>query len=492
MALTGDCQLCGAFGTIAHRRFECSAWSIERGHGLEPELLQWTKSLSAGAAEQLARGLISLPMGFMPRPVRDSEVTIAWWPDNLAEQDRWLTDLLFVDGSGIYQSTCHARAGWSIVQTNNAGERVRAAYGPVPWEQAPEQWARDGEDYSVFMATILARGEYTIYGDCAATLGIGAAGPPAGTAPREKRAHLWTKVWTRVERLNIIKTKAHATMEDCDKGLSTEWERRGNSWADHFAKLGAAMHPCSQQIQDQLEGFRAVQAAHLQWISLQEATMHDRPMKDYEELEFRDRPAACRPWLSNVVMDKYSKHVITHIRATAHECTFDDHRGHELWSARVEGLDSPYPVAVVMCSRCGAYAHEHVCDLAYTCIGRSSMSGTRLARWQRFLNGRFPKHGDERTLDSPTRCSAAAYAFLCKRWISKDRGRPGQVPDTGVEEWGSERWRACLAATLGAELRDLQMIGEARRAAKAQKQADKGAKRKALRMSAVNSDSGSD
>ena len=107
-----------------------------------------------------------------------------------------------------------------------------------------------------------------------------------------------------------------------------------------------------------------------------------------------------------------------------------------------------------------------------------------------FFARSLPKHGDDRVLDTPTRCSAAAYAFLSKRWLRRENGQPGRVPDSGLAEWGTERWRALFSATVGAAPQELQSIGAALRAGKAARQAERGAKRKALGVECpISSDS---
>ena len=47
---------------------------------------------------------------------------------------------------------------------------VAAAYGDVPFDECPGQVARDGEDYAVFMTTILAEMPFELYIDCQGTL----------------------------------------------------------------------------------------------------------------------------------------------------------------------------------------------------------------------------------------------------------------------------------------------------------------------------------
>ena len=130
----------------------------------------------------------------------------------------------------------------------------------------------------------------------------------------------------------------------------------------------------------------------------------------------------------------------------------DDHRGHELWSARVQQQPGEQGLlvdhAVVMCSRCGCYAFNRVQELGFSCRGTSVMSGSRLARWKRFTSCTFPKHGVELRLDQATRCTATAYAFLARRWLRRCPGEPGFVPDSGIDAYGMEERRRAIVATL--------------------------------------------
>ena len=62
------------------------------------------------------------------------------------------------------------RAGWAVVQVDGEGSLVAAAFGAVPWEAAPGQEARDGEDYAVYMLTEVAAQPFSLYIDCAGTV----------------------------------------------------------------------------------------------------------------------------------------------------------------------------------------------------------------------------------------------------------------------------------------------------------------------------------
>ena len=95
--------------------------------------------------------------------------------------------------------------------------------------------------------------------------------------------------------------------------------------------------------------------------------MQDLQQKDYEEFEFADRPAAFRPWREPDLAPLYYDHYIGHTEALANNIFPDDHRGHELWSARVQPRAGEAGLlvdnSVVMCSRCGCYAFSRVQEL---------------------------------------------------------------------------------------------------------------------------------
>ena len=84
------------------------------------------------------------------------------------------------------------RVGWAAVQVDRTGRLLKAAYGPVPWDVAPMQEARDGEDYAVFMAAQLVdvAQPCELFLDCAGTLGCLLGAAEKAVAPSNARAHL--------------------------------------------------------------------------------------------------------------------------------------------------------------------------------------------------------------------------------------------------------------------------------------------------------------
>ena len=132
-----------------------------------------------------------------------------------------------------------------MVQVDPEGKLVAAAYGAVPWEAAPAQVARDGEDYAVYMLTSVAQQPFSIYVDCAGTVGA-ATDPLVGTKPRHLRAHLWDEIWKSFKDLQVHKTKAHATETDVLQGITTRWEMRGSR--HHDTALPGSKSPSKNRI----------------------------------------------------------------------------------------------------------------------------------------------------------------------------------------------------------------------------------------------------
>ena len=106
---------------------------------------------------------------------------------------------------------------------NKLGKLISAAYGPVPLLAAPAQEARDGEDYAVFMASVLVDtlAEHMLFIDCEGTIRAASCRQSALSA-RNLRAHLWHNVGlTWEDGPPVQKTKGHTTKTDIDAGRGT-------------------------------------------------------------------------------------------------------------------------------------------------------------------------------------------------------------------------------------------------------------------------------
>ena len=67
--------------------------------------------------------------------------------------------------------------------------------------------------------------------------------PRAAVDARNPRAHIWSPYVAAFEgdSVEVTKTKAHATQQDVDQGVSTAFERKANALADTLAKAGAKL-----------------------------------------------------------------------------------------------------------------------------------------------------------------------------------------------------------------------------------------------------------
>ena len=198
-----------------------------------------------------------------------------------------LTGLIFSDGSALFpRRPALRRAGWSLVQVDNFGELVAAAYGPVPFEAAPYQQARDGEDYALHMAPFLVEAPFVIYVDCQGTLDSLCRPPAFSTGPSNERAHLWLPFWAGFEPSDFEahKTKAHTSHADVGRGLTTAWERKANALADTYAKLGAGLHRLNEQDRWLYEALLLTVQETALWVGRLSAHVSSLPVRDADPL----------------------------------------------------------------------------------------------------------------------------------------------------------------------------------------------------------------
>jgi hypothetical protein len=258
---------------------------------------------SAGeyVGELFARGVFPAVDAAVPGPLRSDQVQINWV--NRPAHGR-MSGTLFTDGSGLHPRWPQLRrAGWSVVQVDSLGNLLSAAYGAVPVDEAPEQVARDGEDYAVFMCSLVATPPFELYIDCAGTLHCVTAGRAACTGADHARAHWWTKFWAQFEGEAVVarKTKAHATETDIDMGRSTYWERSANGHADRLARLGAGEHPLPVEVAGQYLGLVQLVKEAAGWAGRHEVWMREAGLQDAESIVDPPSPGRCRgdgldPW----------------------------------------------------------------------------------------------------------------------------------------------------------------------------------------------------
>eukprot|EP00971_Amphidinium_carterae_P129690 2568761-Amphidinium_carterae.2 len=89
----------------------------------------------------------------LPVVLREDSMEVLW----IGGLGFLLGDIL-TDGSALWPTSLHGRrAGWSVVMIDEHGHMVRALYGPLPRDVAPEQTVRRAEDYAVHAAILRGR-----------------------------------------------------------------------------------------------------------------------------------------------------------------------------------------------------------------------------------------------------------------------------------------------------------------------------------------------
>ena len=94
-----------------------------------------------------------------------------------------------------------------------------------------------------------------------------------------------------------MKVLAHATSVDVMEGRITEWERKGNAQADHYAKMGGKLHQHGER--DRLEFLAISDLAQQAALASAEVTLHQASHShcDFEEVQREAAPRRHAPLL---------------------------------------------------------------------------------------------------------------------------------------------------------------------------------------------------
>ena len=335
------------------------------------------------------------------------------------------------------------RAGWAIAQVDSAGVLFKAAYGPVPADFAPTQDPEVAEDYAVFMASQLCREPFSIHIDCASTLGR--INKPTYN---HRSQHLWGKIWTSWEagQVTAHKVKAHTTMTDVDNGAIAWDVREGNGEADRLAKLGARMHPFADNLAQAITGIFRMQRRILIWAAVQEAAMQDLPALDCPTL-FEDKAPQLPPKSS-----LYNARLAGPVPAWSKLANIEAMQAsapmsHSLLLASL----GPQQPGILLCSRCGAFAHKTVRDLKTYC-DPSKNKAARSYRMRRFYAGIYPGYDRDDAISRPHRPTPGTIAWLLGR--STQRGRDKNPTANAFHKLAGADALASLGLTFAAAVRE--------------------------------------
>ena len=292
------CKLCGlAHGTLSHRTYVCPVVDGFRRGRISRELRAAAMEVAADPqrAESFARAQLPNPAPILPAGTSTSDFRVHWV--NRPPSGR-LSGLVFADGSGFDgDHPSLRRAGWALAMTDRFGDLLAAAYGPVPVDALPSQTSKDGEDFAMQMAADLVEAPFQLRGDCATTVNT-ANGPAAWACrPGSRGAAVWGRWFSTHGGAVVVKVLAHATSVDVMEGRITEWERKGNAQADHYAKMGGKLHQHGER--DRLEFLAISDLAQQAALASAEVTLHQASHShcDYDEAQRAAAPRRRAPLL---------------------------------------------------------------------------------------------------------------------------------------------------------------------------------------------------
>ncbi len=432
MILTSDlraaplCLMCyQAPGTLWHRRYECPAWHVDRGQCTSQELRDAAAHFGARggrAAELFSRGLLPHPDALLPAVKTSAACEICWVN---RPSDGVLSGILFFDGSSRGGS-CEAlrRAGWAVVQVDRFGSLVSAAYGPVPWDQCPGQTSRDAEDCAVSMLPYVAMEPFELHIDCKGTLDTIGSPHSASAGARGPRANLWSRVWSSFDELRARKTKAHSSLTDVDRGLTTVWERQGNSHADRLAKEGVVMHGVTEAIELQYRSLASLAFQAARWAGEQAVKLRRAPADDAARLPEKGSSHG-QPTSARLPRPKPSKRaclqgvLAASLRSNLARTSPSVFLGHCLRVSAAEPRG-----ALLFCATCGAYAWASPRALLSQCLGAARTPG-RAQQRARLAKHEFPSGPMRGTaLGAPRPPAAEVIDALHERLARKRRAEP--------------------------------------------------------------------
>ena len=452
------CLRCGSLnGSLWHLRFQCPGTALHRLSWIDPVLERCAarvQLVSPVVAEAFSRAVLPDPRALvLERPFVDTG-TVRWINQ---PECGFLSGRIFADGSTLFPAVPALRsAGWALVQVDEAGNFEAACYGDVPLAESPSQIPRDAEDYAALMLSHFALAPYTVWFDCAGTLSAiwrGKAVQQDG--PRE---HLWSRFFAALSEEEFVakKTKAHTTEADVAAGITTAFERKGNSFADTLARKGAEI---SQQPASNRRRYLAVASLHRR-LAIFTAKMQEAGSKQDKALSLE---AAASPWLSDgpVFQQQPEDEDVEESEVaatTCPPCKLDSNgvaafalHGHSVVAAEVGDAGGR---ALLFCSSCGAFSERRSRALAFQCRGRSA-PGLWIQRAQ-LSKRRFPQSGSTLQIGEPKTPTLDQQNFLLE--LTSAQAEPATPALAGWLETGVSHVLPApeLLAAYGLNLEDLQ------------------------------------
>ena len=374
------CTRCqGHVGTIWNRHYDCAATAWYRHCHASDELQRaaaTARELGEAAGELFARGIFPTLRPIFPRLPIDPEKRVMWIN---RPASGYLTGTIFSDGSALFpRHPILRRAGWSLVQVDNFGNLVAAAYGPVPYEDGPGQQARDGEDYAYAVAPQLVLPPARFYVDCAGTLRCLQGGLSYCEQHSSQRVHIWRAFWAAfdAEDFTAHKTKAHCTVQQTHAGLTTWWERTANGHADRLCRQGALVSARSPEDVWLYAACHRIATMAAKYGAALEATLGDDKQWDHEELEGA-------PVLDLKVLDEPEGGIWEASGCPLPPVPAPAVPGVVPIPIRLNGhcilerpIETPGKGSIIYCRSCGAYSWKKLSQVGFgsRCLGRNAVN----------------------------------------------------------------------------------------------------------------------
>jgi hypothetical protein len=420
------CRACSAHeaelrwaGTLHHRCCGCPAtMALREGHK-DQEIIGMAQSLLHGCKPLFQHGVpVRLP------PPRTPTLVRRWCGAGPSPQEDFtFTGVGFTDGAlrgGAPQPA--RRAGWAAVLVDSDGQVIHGIYGPCP-DAFPTSLR--AELWAVLEMLRMALPPLRIWVDNKGVVDGWHRGRTWCCSSSRPAADLWKQVWDKlddigVDGIEVRKCKGHATEADVHAGRSTEFLRRGNDHADHFAGRGVDI---AEHMSPSAAHKAAYREAHrwYRWLAvIAEHWPHDvQPVPAQK----RSKPAKDRAAVS---MAEWERHA-----DSPHSVTDEDGRLRCVLCHRSVSLSAPLhlqrafvkskcrgaltdvaragasvPLAqrlgvghvlfasgeLIWCKRCGCYGQKRLRELRNVCKGEST--GGRVTTLQRLLRGEHPQSAE--------------------------------------------------------------------------------------------------
>ena len=226
-----------------------------------------------------------------------------------------------------------------------------------------------------------------------------------------------------------VKVKAHASSEDVAQGKTAWWQKIGNDEADAWAKIGAGMHPLSDQDVLHHKALHTFTKSLGVFLAKSAAEFVDKGLVDMDPLDVQKGVADMqeKQGQAELVVDACVAKSFPPPPPCFKEGVYIFNGHHLVASRLVLPSGAVSSSGIMWCRRCGAYIsagpgeRARPTALLEVCAGKRAGAGLATQR-RRALGGKHPAHG--------------AKDWLDQRLAEPSNLSPWQV--LALEAWGKE------------------------------------------------------